>query len=174
MAVIFIPQAIAYAYLAGMPPIYGLYSGIIPLLLYAILGTSRQMSIGPVAVSAILVMSGISQLAEPFSDQYITLTIFAGLLIGLTQIILSILSLGFLVNFLSHPVIAGFISAAAVIILISQLKDLMGIEIPRLESSFDTLVYAINNISETHLLTAGICLVSLVTMLILKKWKDLI
>ena len=116
-------------------------------------------------------MSGISQLAEPFSDQYITLTIFAGLLIGITQIILSALRLGFLVNFLSHPVIAGFISAAAVIILISQLKDLMGIEIPRMESSFDTLVYAINNISETHVLTAGICVISLVIMMVLKKWK---
>jgi SulP family sulfate permease len=171
VAVIFVPQAIAYAYLAGMPPIYGLYAGLIPLVVYAIMGTSRHMSIGPVAVSAILVMSGVSQLADPFSDQYVALTIFAGLLIGITQIILSILRLGFLVNFLSHPVIAGFISAAAVIIIISQLKDFLGFEIPRMESSFDTLVYALENISNAHLLTAAICLGSLVIMMILKKWK---
>ena len=154
-----------------MPPIFGLYAGIIPLLVYAIFGTSRQMSIGPVAVSAILVMSGISQLAAPFSEQYITLAITAGLLIGITQIILSFLRLGFLVNFLSHPVIAGFISAAALIIVISQLKDFLGFEIPRMESSFDTLVYAVNNINETHLLTALICLVSLILLILIKKWK---
>lgn len=171
VAVIFIPQAIAYAYLAGMPPIYGLYAGIIPLLIYAILGTSRQMSIGPVAVPAILIMSGVSQLAEPLSDQYISLTIFAGLLIGLTQIVLSILRLGFLVNFLSHPVIAGFISAAAVIILISQLKDFLGIDIPRQESSFDTLIYALNHLSETHLIPVGICLISFAIIITSKRWK---
>lgn len=171
MAVVFIPQAIAYAYLAGMPPIYGLYAGLIPLVVYALFGTSRQMSIGPVAVSAILVMSGVSQLAEPLSPEYISLTLLAGLLIGITQVIFSLLRLGFFVNFLSHPVIAGFISAAAIIILVSQLKDAMGIVIPRSESTFDTMIYALSHISDTHILTLIICLLSIALMMILKKWK---
>jgi SulP family sulfate permease len=171
VAVIFIPQAIAYAYLAGMPPIYGLYAGIIPLVVYAIFGTSRQMSIGPVAITAILIMSGVSQLAEPLSQEYISLTLLAGLLIGLTQILFSFLRLGFFVNFLSHPVIAGFISAAGVIILVSQFKDALGIAIPRSLNTFETFIYAMSNIGETHLLTLIICLSSLIIMMLLKKWK---
>lgn len=167
--VMLVPQGMAYALLAGMPPIYGLYGGLVPLLLYAILGTSRQMSIGPVAISALLVLAGLSQLAEPASAEYISLAILTGLLVGIIQLIAGVVRLGFLANFLSHPVIAGFTSAAAIIIAVSQLKYLMGIEIPRLPSLLETLAYVFQHIGETHLPTVLFCLGGIALILVLKK-----
>lgn len=168
VCVILIPQGMAYALLAGMPPIYGLYGGLIPLFLYGIFGTSRQLSIGPVAISALLVLAGISQLAEPGSPEYISLVITTGLAIGLVQVVLSFLRLGFLVNFLSHPIIVGFTSAAAIIIAISQLKYLFGISIPRFSHSYETAYYAIEHLSEIHWLSFVMCVGGVVLMLILR------
>ncbi|MFK7771886.1 MAG: SulP family inorganic anion transporter [Saprospiraceae bacterium] len=169
VAVMLVPQGMAYAMLAGMPPIYGLYGGLIPLFLYAILGTSRQMSIGPVAISALLVLAGVSQIAEPMSAEYISLVILTGLLVGIAQMLLGVFRLGFLVNFISHPVIVGFTSAAAIIIAVSQLKDLLGISIPRFPHAFETIGYAVDHFSETNWLTVTLCFGSIITMLILKK-----
>lgn len=169
VAVMLVPQGMAYAMLAGVPPIYGLYGGLVPLLIYALLGTSRQMSIGPVAVSSLLLLAGISQITEPFEPEYITLVIFTGLLIGLIQTSLGLMKLGFLVNFISHPVIIGFTSAAAIIIAITQLKDLLGFDIPRFDQSYKTFLYAIDHISETHWLTFFICVGSILLIIILRK-----
>ena len=169
VAVMLVPQGMAYAMLAGMPPIYGLYGGLIPLLLYAILGTSRQMSIGPVAISALLVLAGVSQIAEPMTPEYISLVILTGLLVGLAQMLLGVFRLGFLVNFISHPVIVGFTSAAAIIIAISQLKDLLGIQIPRFSHAYETVKYAFAHFSETNWTTVILCIGSIISMLILKK-----
>ena len=160
VGILLVPQGMAYASLAGMPPIYGLYGGFIPLLLYAFLGTSRQMSIGPVAISALLVLAGVSQLAEPGTAAYISLVITAGLMIGVTQVILSFLRMGFLVNFLSHPVVAGFTSAAAIIIAISQLKDFLGFSIPRFAHPHETLFYAFEHIAQTNWIAVLLCLSS--------------
>lgn len=169
VAVMLVPQGMAYAMLAGMPPIYGLYGGLVPLLLYAILGTSRQMSIGPVAISALLVLAGVSQIAEPMTPEYISLVILTGLLVGVAQMLLGVFRLGFLVNFISHPVIVGFTSAAAIIIAISQLKDLLGIYIPRFSHVYETVHYASNHFSETNWITVALCLGSIILILILKK-----
>jgi SulP family sulfate permease len=170
VCIMLIPQGMAYALLAGMPPIYGLYGGLVPLLIYGLLGTSRQLSIGPVAVSALLVLAGISQLAEPESGRFIELTILTGLLIGLTQLILGALRLGFLVTFLSHPVIMGFTSAAAIIIAVSQLKYLFGFPIPRFDHTYETAIYAFQHISEIHWLSFVFCVGAIIIMLALKKW----
>jgi len=171
VGVVLIPQAIAYALLMGVPPIYGLYSCLVPLLLYAIFGSSRQLSIGPVAVTAILVMSGVSQLAEPFTEEFTELVIFSGLLIGLVQIILSMLRMGFLVNLISQPVISGFVSAAAIIIIVSQLEEGLGLDIPNFTHTHETVWYAIHHFSEVNWLSLGICLFSIVVILVLKKMK---
>ncbi len=168
---ILIPQAIAYALLMGVSPIYGLYSCLIPLVLYAIFGTSRQLSIGPVAVTAILVMSGVSKLAVPFSEEYIALVIYLGLLIGVFQIILSFLQLGFLVNLISQPVISGFISAAAIIIIISQLKSAFGLAIPQFDYTYEEVLYVCTHIDQVHWITAVLCIGSILVMIGLKKWK---
>jgi SulP family sulfate permease len=169
VAVMLVPQGMAYAMLAGMPPIYGLYGGVIPLLLYAVLGTSRQMSIGPVAVSALLVLAGVSQIAEPMTPEYISLVLLTGLLIGLVQMLLGLFRLGFLVNFISHPVIVGFTSAAAIIIAISQLKDFLGINIPRFSHSYETAKYAFQHLAEANWITMVMCVSSIVIMLFLRK-----
>lgn len=170
--VMLVPQGMAYALLAGMPPIYGLYGSLVPLFLYAILGTSRQISIGPVAISSLLILAGISQIAEPTTPEYISLVILTGLLIGIVQTLAGFIRLGFLVNFLSHPVIVGFTSAAAIIIAASQLKYLLGIDIPRSSSVADTLGYAIRHIGEIHWPTFLLCVGGIVLILGLKKVNE--
>ncbi len=169
VAVLLVPQGMAYALLAGMPPIYGLYGGLFPLLLFGLLGTSRRMSIGPVAVSALLVLAGISQIAEPFSPAYISFVLLTGLLIGFFQIALSIIRLGFLVNFLSHPIVAGFTSAAAIIISVSQLSYLLGFSIPRELSLVEKIEFAFTNIGQTHLPTFLLCMSGMGLIFLLKK-----
>jgi len=169
VAVLLVPQAMAYALLAGVPPIYGLYTALIPLAVYALLGSTPQLSVGPVAVSALLVLAGLSKLASPGTEEYISLAITCGLLIGLIQVVLSLFRMGFLANFLSHPVIAGFTSAAAVIISISQLKDVFGIQTPQGSNMWETLSHLGQNISSTNTTTLLIALASLVSIFVLKK-----
>ncbi len=171
VGVVLIPQAIAYALLMGVPPIYGLYACLVPLLLYAFFGTSRRLSIGPVAVTAILVMSGVSQLADPFTEKFVELVLFSGVLIGVLQIIMSVLRMGFLVNLISQPVISGFISAAAIIIIVSQLKEGLGLDIPRFTYTHQTIWYVVHHFLDINWLTLGICIFSIVVILLLKKWK---
>ncbi len=158
VSVMFVPQGMAYALLAGMPPIFGLYGGLLPLFLYALFGTSRHLSVGTVAVSSLLVLAGISQIAEPLTPEYISLVILTGLLAGIIQALASFMKLGFLANFLSYPVIAGFTSAAAIIIAASQLKYLLGFEIPRFSALYETFGYAFQHIGETHLPTFLLCI----------------
>ena len=171
VAVMLVPQGMAYSMLAGMPPIYGLYAGLIPLFLYGILGSSRQMSVGPVAVSALLVMAGVSQIANPDTqtELYIQLVILCGLLIGIGQLLLGVFRLGFLVSFISHPVIVGFTSAAAIIIIVSQLKDLLGFPIPRFTHIFETIKFAFQNLQLTEWISVVLCLGSIVVITLLKK-----
>ena len=169
VAVLFVPQGMAYALLAGMPPIYGLYGGLFPLLLFGLFGTSQQMSVGPVAVSALLILAGISQIAEPFSSEYISYVLLTGLLIGIFQVVLSILRLGFLSNFLSHPILVGFTSAAAIIIIVSQISAVLGFSIPRELSLVGKLQYAASNIGQTHLPSFFLCISAIILILIFKK-----
>jgi len=131
VGVMLIPQGMAYAMLAGLPPIYGLYAATIPLIIYALLGSSPQLAVGPVALVSLLVASSIGALAESSSAMYIHYALTLSLMVGVILLAMGIFRLGFLVNFLSHPVISGFISAAAIIIVISQLKHILGISIPR-------------------------------------------
>ena len=159
----------AYALLAGMPPIYGLYASLLPLLVYALFATSTKLSVGPVAVSALLVLAGVSNLAEPGSELYISYVITAGLLIGLFQLLLGCFRMGFLANFLSHPVTAGFTSAAAIIIVISQLKDALGLKMNNCPDTVTNLLSACGSLGSIHWITTFICLISLASLILLKK-----
>ncbi len=152
-----------------MPPQYGLYAALVPIVLYALLGTSPHLAIGPVAISAILILAGVGQLAEPFTPEYIELVILAGLLIGVAQMILGLFKMGRFINLLSYPVITGFTSAASIIVISSQLKDILGLQIPRFEYLYETIMFTIKNIGETHLLTFGIALISFLGIFILKR-----
>jgi len=152
VGIILIPQGMAYAMLAGLPAIYGLYAAIIPIFVYALFGTAPHLGVGTTATASILVATGIEelQLAEPQSEYFIQIAILLALLVGLIQLLMGLFRLGFLVNFMSNPVISGFTSAAAFIITLSQLKHLLGIEIEN--SSYFHLVIAavIQQFSEIH------------------------
>ena len=171
VAIMLIPQGMAYALLAGLPPIYGLYAGIVPLLLYAFFGSSRQLSVGPVALVSLLVLAGVGQFAEPKSELFITLAITTALIAGIIQVILGAFRLGFLINFLSHPVIAGFTSAAAFIIGFSQLRNLLGIDISRSNKIHVIVSDAILHLQDVNYVTLGIAIGSIALMLVLKKIK---
>ena len=167
VGVMLIPQGMAYSMLAGLPPIYGLYASTIPLIIYALLGTSPQLAVGPVAMIALLIATGVGGIAEMGSDQFIALAILLALMVGTIQFAMGVFRLGFLVNFLSHPVITGFTSAAALIIGFSQLKHLLGINIPR-GKVHEILIYVFQNISDLNLPTFGIGLVSIVVLIGIK------
>ncbi|MBV1857134.1 MAG: sulfate permease, partial [Nannocystaceae bacterium] len=112
-AVMLIPQGMAYAMLAGLPPIVGLYASTIPIVLYALFGSSRQLAVGPVAMVSLLVATALTPLAEPGSDEYVGYALALALLVGGIQAAMGLFRAGFIVNFLSHPVVSGFTSAAA-------------------------------------------------------------
>lgn len=169
VGVMLIPQGMAYALLAGVPPIYGLYASTLPLILYAIFGTSRQLAVGPVAMVALLIATGVSNLAEPGSDEFIELAILLALMVGSIQLLLGLFRLGFMVNFLSHPVISGFTSAAALIIGFSQLKHLLGIDLPRSSHVHEILINAVKNIEQVNVPTIVIGAVGIVIILLSKK-----
>ncbi len=171
VGVMLVPQSMAYALLAGMPPIYGLYASVVPLVVYALLGTSRHLSVGTVALDMLLVYGALSVLATPGSQEYIQLALLLTALVGLIQLAMALFRLGFLVNFLSRPVIAGFTSAASIIIGLSQLKNLLGIPItsaPRVHELFWNVLQEIDKIHwPTFLIgTSGIIL-----LYGIKRWK---
>lgn len=123
-----VPQALAYALLAGLPPEMGLYASMLPLVLYAIFGTSASLAVGPVAVAALMTASALSGFATPGSAEYIGAALVLAALSGLILMVMGVLRLGFLVNFLSHPVISGFITASGILIAVSQLQHIVGVE----------------------------------------------
>ncbi len=169
VGVMLVPQGMAYAMLAGLPPIYGLYASTIPLIIYAILGTSRHLSVGPVAIDSMLTAAGVGVMAQAGTEAYISIAITLALVVGLIQFSLGISRLGFLIKFLSHPVIEGFTSAAAIIIGLSQLKHLLGIDMPASQHLDDVIGSIVNNITDIHLLTVVIGLGGILVLLILKK-----
>ena len=128
VAIILIPQGIAYALIAGLPPIYGLYCALVPQLVYAVFGSSRQVAIGPVAMDSLIVATGVSTLALAGSDSYIAIAILLAFMVGGIQFLLGVFRLGFVVNFLSKPVISGFTSAVALTIGINQFRNLFGVD----------------------------------------------
>ena len=127
VTIMLIPQSLAYAMLAGLPPQMGLYASILPITLYAVFGTSRSLAVGPVAVVSLLTAASISRIATPGSDDYIVAAIALAFLSGVLLVAMGVFRLGFMANFLSHPVIAGFITASGLIIAASQLKSILGI-----------------------------------------------
>ncbi|MFU8812756.1 MAG: SulP family inorganic anion transporter [Balneolaceae bacterium] len=171
VGIMLIPQGMAYAVLAGLPPVYGLYASIIPLLLYAVFGTSKHLAVGPVAMVSLLVVAGVGDLAEPGSARFIQLAILTALGVGVVQFLMGIFRMGFLVNFLSHPVLSGFTSAAAIIIGASQLGNLTGIDLPRSNQVVQLLLETATRLQELEPVTALIGFGSIAIILLLKQWK---
>lgn len=169
VAIMLVPQAMAYALLAGLPPIHGLYAATIPMVVYALLGTSRHLSVGPPALMALLTFSGVSAVAEPGTDEYVTLALLAAFLAGLVQLALGLLRMGFLVNFISHPVLSGFVHASVVVIIVGQLDHLLGLSLPARQSTPQTVLHLVRAIEHTSLLTAAIGLGS-IAVLVAARW----
>ena len=128
VTVMLIPQSLAYAMLAGLPPQVGLYASMLPLLLYAVFGSSRTLSVGPVAVASLMTAAALGKLFEPGSGDYIAGAVLLAVMSGLMLVLMGVLRLGFLANFLSHPVISGFITASGLVIAASQFKHLLGVQ----------------------------------------------
>ncbi|MGI9531988.1 SulP family inorganic anion transporter, partial [Lutimonas sp.] len=168
IGVILIPQGIAYAIIAGLPPIYGLYTAMIPQIVYAFLGTSRQLAIGPAAMDSLIVASGIGMLASVGSEHFIVLAVLLAFMVGFFQVLFGIFRLGFLVNFLSKPVISGFTSGSAVIIGMNQIGNLLGIELERSNHIQSLLIELFDKITSIHWTTATIGIVSILIIVVIK------
>lgn len=171
VGVMLIPQGMAYSILAGLPPVYGLYASIVPLIIYTFLGTSRHLAVGPVAMVSLLVVAGISELAEPGSDVFIRMAILTAFGVGVTQLLMGLFKAGFLTNFLSHPVLSGFTSAAAIIIGASQLGNLLGLSLPRSSFVPEILYEVWLQISSVSIITAAIGIGAIIVIQLLRKWK---
>ena len=169
VAIMLVPQGMAYAMLAGLPPVIGLYASTLPLIVYALLGSSRQLAVGPVAMMSLLVFAGVSPLAPPGSEKYVSLVLLLSLMVGVFQFSLGLLRAGFIVNFLSHAVISGFTSAAAILILLSQLHHLFGIPSSGGHSAMTVLRGVVQGMGGTHPTTLGIGLASMIILVIFKR-----
>ncbi|NNL02408.1 MAG: sodium-independent anion transporter, partial [Eudoraea sp.] len=150
VGIVLIPQAMAYAMIAGLPPVYGLYASLMPLLVYAFFGTSRSLAVGPVAMDSLLVAIGLGALAIIGLENYIAMAILLAFMVGAIQLALGIFRMGYLVTFLAKPVISGFTSAAAMIIIFSQLKHLLGVEMEGSNQFHRIFLNAIETIPETN------------------------
>tara|TARA_B110000879_G_scaffold87854_1_gene120852 strand:+ start:844 stop:2550 length:1707 start_codon:yes stop_codon:yes gene_type:complete len=164
-----IAQGMAYAMIAGLPPVFGLYAALTPQIIYVLMGTSRQLSIGPVAMDSLIVAAGIGTLHIVGVDQYIAAAVFLALFVGVIQVLLGTLKLGFLVNFLSKPVLNGFISAAAIIIGFSQLKHLFRVDMMQTNKIHILLQEVVSNISETHFLSFGLGVFGIILIKVFQK-----
>lgn len=170
VGIVLVPQAMAYAMIAGLPPVYGLYASLIPLLIYVVLGTTGALAIGPVAIDSLLVAIGLGALS--LSDgEYISMAIFLALIVGIIQLALGFLRMGYLVNFISKPVISAFTSGAAIIIIFSQLKYLFGVDIAQSSRIHELIWFAVQKISDINAVDFIIGILGIVLIVLLKRWK---
>ncbi|MBG6207227.1 SulP family sulfate permease [Labrenzia sp. EL_126] len=155
VTIMLIPQSLAYALLAGLPPEVGLYASILPLVAYAIFGTSRALAVGPVAVVSLMTASAVGELAQQGTPEYLGAAIVLALLSGLMLVAMGLFRLGFLANLLSHPVISGFITASGLLIASSQLKHILGVPAHG-HTLYDILLSIISHLNEINWITFGI------------------
>lgn len=171
VGVITVPQAIAYAFLAGLPPQAGLYACLVPMLIYALLGSSRHLVVGPVAVSALMVSAMVSEYAPKHSDAYLDITSIVCIEAGLFLLLLRISNMGGVVNLLSHPVIVGFINAAAIMIIVSQLRAFAGIPGTVGDNPLERGYQLVTSLHLYHPTTLQIAVASLVGLWLVQRWS---
>lgn len=165
-----VPQGMAYAMLAGVPPVIGLYASTIPLIIYAFLGSSRHLSVGPVAITSLLVFSSVSVYAQPGTANYISIVITLTLLVGAIQFILGVVKAGFIVKFIPHSVLNGYTSAAAIVIGLSQFKHLLGLENTDNNLQVHLLLFGlVQNINEIQFTAFFIGIICLASILLVKR-----
>ena len=170
-AIIVLPQGVAYALIAGLPPEYGLYAAIVPAIIAALFGSSWHLISGPTAALSIVVFTTISPLAQVGSAAYISLVLTLTLMAGLFQLILSLARMGSLVNFVSHSVVVGFTSGAAVVIATSQIKNALGLNLQSTDNFILNWIAVADNIIATHLPSLAIAALTLATLIVIKRWR---
>ena len=172
-ALVLVPKAMAYAQLAGLPVYFGLYTAFVPAILGALWGSSRQLATGPVAIISLMTAAAVAPLAVPMSEEFIGLVLLLTLMVGVIQFALGALKLGTIVNFVSHPVILGFMTAAAIIIALSQLDMLLGIPKGRSDSFLGDIWGMTRYLTEVHWPTLLMSLFALAMMLGFQRIKPL-
>lgn len=170
VALVLIPQSMAYAQLAGLPAYYGLYAAFLPGIVAALWGSSKQLATGPVAVVSLLTASALTPYAALGSPEFVALAIMMALMIGIVQLALGLFRLGVVVNFLSHPVIVGFTNAAALIIGLSQLNKIFGVSMPRSEHFVNDIWAVIQQVGDSHIPTLIMGVVAFSIMWGMKKY----
>jgi SulP family sulfate permease len=165
VALILIPQSMAYAQLAGLPAHYGLYASLLPPIIAAFFGSSRQLATGPVAMVSLMTAAALEPLATAGSEAFVGYAVLLAFMVGLFQLILGMFRLGVLLNFLSHPVILGFVNAAAIIIATSQLGKIFGVNAEKGEHHYEFVINTIREAMEhTHWPTLGMAVIAFAIM----------
>ena len=170
IAVIVIPQGLAYAMIAGLPPIYGLYAALVPQFIHGIMGTSRHPAVGPVALDSLVVAIALGALSLSGIGEVVAAAIFLATMVGILQITMGLLQMGVLANYLSRPVISGFTSAAAIIIGLNQVEYLLGLQIESSNQIQKMLLSVAQNFNETHLITVVVGVSAMSLILVTKKY----
>lgn len=169
VAFLLLPQSMAYATIAGVPLSIGLFAATFPLIIYALFGNSKYLSVGPVSVVSLLAFSGISSIVQPHSSQFLELMVFLALIVGGIQIFMGLIRFGSIFDYVSPALISGFTSAIAIIIALNQIKSIMGVKLPNYNNFFYYLIEIVNNIPKANIYTVGIGLSSIFILLVLKK-----
>jgi SulP family sulfate permease len=169
-AIVVLPQGVAFATIAGMPPEYGLYAGMIPAIIAALYGSSWHLVSGPTTAASVVLFSSLSVYAEPGSADYVALALTLTFMVGVIEIILGAVRLGTLVNFISHSVVVGFTAGAAVLIIAKQLKNFFGVEIPRGGNLPEILHHFIQQIPNINPYVTGVALLTLLSGIAVKRW----
>lgn len=166
-----VPQGMAYALLAGLPPVYGLYASTVPAIVYALFGTSKHMPVGPPALMALLTFTSVSAVAEPGTGEYIGYALLLALMVGALQLAIGLLRMGFITNFISHPVLSGFIYASVIVIALSQMGYLLGIELSEggERSTVGTVLGIARNAGETSFVTLAVGVLGILAIVLLRR-----
>jgi MFS superfamily sulfate permease-like transporter len=168
VAAIALPVGIAYADLAGVPPVIGIYSAIFPLLVYALFGSSRQLMTGPDAATCIIVAASLAPLAGGDPQRYLGLTVMLTLMTGILYVIAGLSRLGFIANFLSLPILTGYLNGIALIIIVGQFQKLLGYP-GEADDFFPKLVEVVDKLDQSHLPTVGLGIGLLVMLVVLRR-----
>ena len=170
VALVLVPQSMAYAQLAGLPAYYGLYAAFLPPMIANLFGSSRQLATGPVAVVSLMTAASLEPLATAGGEQFIAYAILLALMVGIFQFFLGVARLGLVVNFLSHPVVNGFTNAAALIIATSQLNKIFGVQVEKAEHHYETIIRVVESaVHWTHLPTFAMAVVAFAVMFGLRR-----
>lgn len=171
VGVITLPQGMAFALLAGLPPIYGLYGSLFPLVIYAFFGTSNYLNLGPVSVISIFVYTTLIPFVEPFTAAYVNAVMILGLMIGTIQCLCGFFKWGKYFDYIPKSVVSGFVQAAAVVIMVSQIPPAFQLAIPQQLNYLEKIYFLLLHFDETHFLTDGFFITSLVLLFLLPRFK---